>query len=231
MIRRIKLFLFILSMVTWLCPMTYANDIEGTNTYKDYLFVLVHGINTTHRVFMGNGEKGSDVSKIPNDERYPWGDLKGYLENDLGLKGYVYSYTFSWRDGSIKLEGEELAKSNHDNEAAKYGGRLYHNSVGKEINNEATEIKIDAIGCGNSWFEQARSDFKVNFLKKNGRDPNEDEIPKKYILIAHSLGGLACRSYISSIDYRDDVAEIITIDSQHLGSDGAQALKIINENA
>ncbi len=58
------------------------------------------------------------------------------------------------------------------------------------------------------------------------KDPNkvpESVIPQKYILIAHSMGGLVARTYLSSDYYNNDVAAIITIDSQHLGSDGAQA--------
>ena len=96
----------------------FADPPAETNTSPNYIVLLVHGINTTHRVFMGHGENRSDVSRIPDDEKYPYGDLKGYLENTLGLKGYVYAYTFSERDGRISLAAEELGDPNHDNKAA-----------------------------------------------------------------------------------------------------------------
>ncbi|MBU0630650.1 MAG: hypothetical protein KKC80_07035, partial [Candidatus Margulisbacteria bacterium] len=45
-----------------------------------------------------------------------------------------------------------------------------------------------------SWLEQAKEDFKIWF-KKDGpgkaedREPLVSEIPSKYIVIAHSMGG------------------------------------------
>ena len=211
---------------------------QETNASPNYLVLLVHGINTTHRVFMGQGEEGSDVSRVPDNERYPFGDLKGYLDNTLGLKGYVYAYTFSERDGRIDLMADELGNLAHDNRAATIGGTLHLDSVGKEIGKEATGIMNIVDGTktsqGNSWLEQAREDFISDFTKREKRPPTEAEIPKKYIIIAHSLGGLAARSYLASENYTGDgintgVVALITIASQHNGSDSALALKRMDE--
>ncbi|MBI5699244.1 hypothetical protein HZC35_02900 [Candidatus Saganbacteria bacterium] len=207
-----------------------------TNPSPGYLIVLVHGINTTHRVFIGNGEKGSDITGIPKEERYSFGDLKGYLENTLGLKGYVYAYTFSERDGKIPLEGKELGDPNWNNMASTIGGTLHLGSVGRSIDNKAT-----GITKGNSWLKQAREDFidwfkdkKRNPNNPTGRPPIEAEIPSKYIIIAHSLGGLAARSFLSSEYYEGDgenngVIALISITSQNNGSESALALKKISE--
>ena len=95
-----------------------------TKTSPNYLVILVHGVNTTRAVFMGQGENGSNVSELSPDEKdYKFGDLKGYLEKSaseggLGLKGYVYAYTFSERDGHIDLMAKELGDPNWDNKAA-----------------------------------------------------------------------------------------------------------------
>lgn len=42
---------------------------------------------------------------------------------------------------------------------------------------------------------------------------------EKVVLIGHSMGGLAARSYVQSARYADDIMEIITIDTPHLGSE------------
>jgi len=75
--------------------MAFAAKIES-NSSPNYLIILVHGSNQTSRFFCGKdvggqkGEEGSDLNEEPNTD-VDFGDLKGYLENDLGLKGYVYS--------------------------------------------------------------------------------------------------------------------------------------------
>jgi len=239
-IRCFKLiFLFIFLISTGLSSVC-AEQIE-TKSSPNYLIILVHGINSTHRIFMGKGENGSDVSKIPEDERYPYGDLKGYLENNLGLKGYVYAYTFSERDGRIELMANELGNPNWDNKAATIGGTLNHAIMGKPINKEATGITdiVNGVrtGQGNSWFEQAREDF-IQWFKTKGpgkdrviKDPLPQEIPQKYILISHSLGGLTSRAFLSSDYYQGspEVSALITISSQNNGSDSSQVLKKLSE--
>ncbi|OGC13706.1 hypothetical protein A3D23_03210 [candidate division WOR-1 bacterium RIFCSPHIGHO2_02_FULL_53_26] len=220
-----------------------------TKTSPNYLIILLHGINTPGFVFKGHGENGSDINNIP-DNMKGFGDLLGYLRKNLGLDGYVYYYTFSQRDGHISNLARELGDRNHNNTA--YQGsimnhkgladqpdiypsdRTYaHLGYPAQINDLVNNIHT---GKGNCWLEQARQDYikwfqsdtnKINNPTK--RPPTDAEIPQKYILIAHSMGGLVARTYLSSDYYNNDVAAIITIDSQHLGSDGAQALKKISE--
>ena len=206
-------------------------------TSPNYLIILVHGINSTRAAYMGKGENGSDISELSEDEKVKdstSSDLKGYLENVLGLKGYVYAYTFSERDGHIELMAHELGDPNWDNNAIRMGGTLHHHPNGKDIEAKYTKI-TDTIngektGRGNSWFKQAREDFKRWYAKEVLKTDDitvvpESVIPNKYILVSHSLGGLACRTYLSSDYYQRDVEELITIATQHKGSDGAQALK------
>lgn len=193
----------------------------------NYLIILVHGINTTKAVFVGDSENGGE--RDVNDEKYSFGDLKGYLENQLGLKGYVYSYTFSERDGRIDLQGKELGKMDYFNEASTKGGRLkYIHADHKQLPPSVTGIK-----SGNSWLEQAREDFMKwradNYYNGDITRVSTSEIPSKYIIIAHSMGGLAAREYIFSNYYNDDVAALITIDTPHMGSNAAWMLKQIND--
>jgi hypothetical protein len=182
---------------------------EEIRPYPNYLIILVHGLNSTRGMWVGHGENGSEID--PNDEQGDFGDLKGYLENVLGLKGYVYAYTFSERDGSIALQGRELGKRDEHNKASDQGGWLHHlHGDHKNVDPRTTHIKD-----GNCWLEQARLDFKQWFhdfgpgsKETPKRFPTEEEIPDKYIIIAHSMGGLAAREYIFSDYYQDDVARL-----------------------
>ena len=175
-----------------------ASMIEGTSVYKDYVFILVHGLNGERGIFEGQKQ---------------FGNLRSYLENDLGLTGRVYYYNFSNNRGDNFALAKEL------------GDRTYHNPI-PEMN-------------GNSWLTQARIDFKKEYARTHapwgdaGRWEQvlDSVVPTRYIIITHSMGSFAARAYIYSDQlyeksfYNNDVAAIITIDSQHLGSDGAQALK------
>jgi hypothetical protein len=221
-----------------------ATKIE-TKTSPNYLIVLVHGVNTPGWIWRGGkgvegdkGQYGSDVRNIPDSMR-GFGDLLGYLQNDLGLDGYVYYYTFSQRDGRIETLAKELGDRNYTASPAFRESVMNHKELKDqpdiyENTNKELFKKLgypDQIKQGNCWLEQAKQDF-INWFKTEGPGKNREikaplpsEIPQKYILIAHSMGGLVARQYLSSDYYNNDVAAIITIDSQHLGSDGAEALK------
>ena len=234
---KIKRFVFIifaiLAFALIMCSSSFA--VVETKSSPNYLVILVHGINATRAVFMGQGENGSNIAELSSNEKdYKYGDLKGYLENELGLKGYVYAYTFSERDGHIDLMANELGNPNWDNKAATIGGTMRLGTVAKEVEAQYTKIEKADSGRGNSWLKQAREDFKSWYAaqqrpKIDPKDVPESVIPKKYIIIAHSLGGVAVRSYLASNFYNNDVAALITLDSQHLGSDAALALKRLEE--
>ncbi|MCX5727129.1 MAG: hypothetical protein NT030_08225, partial [Candidatus Saganbacteria bacterium] len=65
------------------------------------MFVLVHGINGGAYHF--NGEDKTD----------PGLRLKQHLEEDLGLKGYVYAYSFDEKCGSSFKSVREFADRNY----------------------------------------------------------------------------------------------------------------------
>ncbi|MFC1517942.1 Ig-like domain repeat protein [Candidatus Margulisiibacteriota bacterium] len=128
-------------------------------------------------------------------------DLKRYLEKDLNLKGYVYAYDFDDPYGAPEAEGRELGMSGYQGQKR--------------------------------WLDKARDDFVAWFRSASGygREPMDEEIPKKYILITHSMGGLAARSYIFSdtlaqipslkLDqgyYKNDVKKTVFITVPHTGS-------------
>lgn len=56
------------------------------------------------------------------------------------------------------------------------------------------------------------------------RDQDSD---KKVTLIAHSMGGLVSRAYIESNDYQDDVDQLVTLGTPHVGVNLAFLLKLV----
>jgi len=70
-----------------------------------------------------------------------------------------------------------------------------------------------------SYLELAQKDWELWYKIRNlSKDVNENEKPKKYILVAHSMGGLTTRDYITGGFYNGDVDKLITLDSPHEGS-------------
>jgi len=110
-----------------------------------------------------------------------YGNLEKYLKQNLNLDGYVYGYNFLDSKGSNYDHAKELAD----------------------------------LSIANNWFEKAREGFKSWYAKEVLKKPNavdlvpENVIPHKYILIAHSEGGLAARAYVTSDYYNNDVAALI----------------------
>lgn len=127
-----------------------------------------------------------------------YGNLEKYLKQDLGLDGYVYGYDFLNSKGSNIDHAKELADPSYPD----------------------------------NWFVRARNEF-IDWYASNQKPPidpkdvPESVIPDKYILIAHSEGGLAARAYLTSDFYNNDVEKLITVDTPHLGSDAVIYKKLL----
>ena len=175
----IRNLIIVLVIGLWLCSMTYANNIEGTNTYKDYLFVLVHGLNSERGIFEGQKQ---------------YGNLRSYLENELGLKGRVYCYNFSNNRGDNFALAKEI------------GDRSYHNP----------NPEMD----GKSWLEKARIDFE----KDNPGKPIPSQyilITHSMGNYAARAYIYSDQLYKEGGFYKDDVAKVVFITPPLLGSDAA----------
>jgi len=106
-------FVVILINMVFYSP-TDASYIEGTSTYIDYIYILVHGV---------NGKSGMWDGSI-NDPKYHeiYGNIKEYLEKDIssggmGLKGRVFCYTFSNTVGSNLVDAREFGDNTYNNVA------------------------------------------------------------------------------------------------------------------
>ncbi|MFC1496787.1 esterase/lipase family protein, partial [Candidatus Margulisiibacteriota bacterium] len=168
----------------------YGANTKGTKTYKDYLIILIHGMNGGAHHFNGTDHRDKDMR------------LLQYLENNLGLKGYVYTYSFTEKNGSSLWNVREL------------GDRNYKPS---------SDFKC--------WLDRAKQDYKKWYAKERLGKPNridlvpESVVPSKYIFITHSMGNMAARLYIYSKQvlnknlYQDDVAKVVFIAPPFTGSD------------
>jgi len=181
------------------------NDIDYA---KNHLIVLVHGIGDDHSCF---------------------DNVKKYLL-DNGLEGYVYAYEFFDPFLNIEKDGWEFGDRSYNNPEA-----VSKPSDNKTLRDDWEITKRENNGKGGSgkcWLEQAREDFRIWFKKygpgkEEDRYPAENEIPSKYLLIAHSEGGLGARSYLTANYYNNDVIKLITIDTPHLGTDAVIYKKLL----
>ncbi|MFH1386445.1 MAG: FlgD immunoglobulin-like domain containing protein [bacterium] len=199
------------------CGAIDNNDIAYA---KNHLIILVHGIGDDHKCF---------------DKVYD------YLTKEAGLNGYVYRYEFSNQFLNIEKEGWEFGDRTYNNPEAvsKKNDDIGDNGNQRKPWEITKRLDNGQNGTGNSWLEQAKEDFKIWFhdygpgsLSKPKRFPidstgPDNEIPKKFIVLGHSMGGLAVMSYMYGKDqrgnryYQDDIEKFITIDTPHTGAGGA----------
>lgn len=155
----VKCLIFSVAMLNFLMATTAfcKENPDIMKSHPNYLVILVHGMTSDHHCFDGT--------------------LRDYLNINLGLSGYVYSYDYSDNRQSNTKNASELG----DPTNSRY------------------------------WIGRAKNDFIAQFP---GRP-----IPNKIILIAHSMGGISSRVYLTSDYYRNDVKKLVTLDSPHTGGD------------
>ena len=147
-----------------------------------------------------------------NDRITKWLSKKVFEEPDIGdERNAVNSYIYNWRSFS------NPANSSHNN-AYELGDRTW-NKDGKfggrrALVEEAQEVKA-------VWYDA------VNDSTHTGQDAlqiirqNSDlyrQLASRYILVAHSMGGVVSREYVQGNFYNGDVDKIITLDSPHEGT-------------
>ncbi|MFC1540438.1 hypothetical protein ACFL4J_00185 [Candidatus Margulisiibacteriota bacterium] len=174
----------------------------------NYLVILIHGIgNNSKSTFGWKDEQG-------NYHDGKFGNLFKYLEVDLGLEGYIYAFDLENAYGSSVIAAQQIGGNNGW-------------SVEKDENNNIIKR------YNTCWFETARNKYKKWYFNKYksiyGITSEADvPIPQKYVLICHSMGGLAARYYITSDFYNNDVIKLVTLDTPHLGADGITWYRMFN---
>lgn len=121
-----------------------------------------------------------------------------------------------------------------------YSWRAFVNPANSSVNNarELGDRKWDGCGHRRSLVEESqevravfdnastgRKDFGQVALDSIRRHPDlYRQIPSRYILVGHSMGGIASREWIQNSDYYyGDVDKVITLDSPHEGTGALNA--------
>lgn len=223
-------------------------------SYKRYMFVLVHGIGANtmkphdYKADPENSEhedfpRKSSIWDQSKDDLFSenwFGDIAGSLQS-RGFLGHVVWYDFyePWKspilgDGRYGTSlsqylGDRTIDNNPMGEKHIMDGGSKQDYFGSTaqtywLNELFPDLFLDSIGVKyiynekGPFLELAKKDWESwNIIQEKAGLKNE-ETPKKYILMAHSMGGLTTRDYITSDFYKGDVDKLITLDSPHEGS-------------
>ena len=82
---------------------------------------------------------------------------------------------------------------------------------------DGNEKKVLYKGHTGAFLDLAKKDWGL-WNELRNKNSSDELVPKKYILIGHSMGGLTTRDYIMGPFYKGDVDKLVTLDSPHEGS-------------
>ena len=159
-----------------------------------------------------------------------YGGLFEFLTDTLGVDSANVRYYEMSRpcegffnepnDPSMPTTSKELGDRNYDNPAAVRWPREKAPGIRLRFGLE----KDPVTGKGMSWMQQAMVDWGRTWRTRHPGHPASEAIPdsaipKKYILIGHSMGGLTIRSYLASSFYQNDVERVVTAASPASGTE------------
>ncbi len=163
-----------------------------------------------------------------------------------GTFNLTYAQAFSDASEAPNLEVGNLADRNYAIARECDGQRLVYSLKGGKIVKDT--VQVSGVQTLHSFFEQAVIRwFEGESLKEAANDPTADRdvklwikhfrdsagkaptlvdlrlqrkdfVPSRFIIIAHSMGGLTTREYVQSSQYAGDVDKVITLDTPHEGS-------------
>ena len=134
------------------------------------------------------------------------------------------SYLYSWRSFT------NPANSSYNN-AYELGNRTW-NKEGKfgqrrAMMEEAQEVKaflkVSKNGTDSLYVGQAALDT----IRQNS--DLYRQLASRYILIGHSMGGVASREYVQGMGYNFDVDKVVTLDSPHEGTGALNLLLYLKD--
>ena len=146
----------------------------------------------------------------------------------LGPKIFEEDYPTNQRESRIyQYRSFSNPANSSDSNAVELGNRTWYLpgtpfSKRRAMIEEAQEVKAVAVDdTGKVYYGQEA----LQMMRQN---PDlYRQLPSRYILIGHSMGGVVSREYVQSGYYNDDVDKIITLGSPH---EGTGAFAVPNPN-
>ena len=219
--RKFLIFLFAMMISVWAIP-------KPMESIENYNVMIIHGAygkekgfldekDTNEAYYAGTSlENGATLGAYDNDgritnwmskkvfEELGWADKKDYVKN---------SYVYNWRSFSNPANTSLNNAHEMGNRTWSLKGTKFEHR--RALMEEAQEVKA-------SWYDAEKDSLHV------GQDAlliirqNPDlyrQLPSRYILIGHSMGGVVSREYTQNRNYyHGDVDKIITLDSPHEGT-------------
>ncbi|MBO5956398.1 MAG: hypothetical protein J6Q39_02450 [Bacteroidales bacterium] len=214
------IFLIAFTAMSWAVP----KPMESITSYN---VLMVHGAYGSEKGFsacdslkdayeyggmLGNGATLGGYGN--NDRITKWLSKKVFEEPDIGdERNAVNSYIYNWRSFSNPANSSS-------NNAHELGDRTWNKDKTfgqrRALVEEAQEVK--------AWFVVDPNDTSKNLHGQEALDSMRNhpdlfrQLASRYILIAHSMGGVVSREYVQGNFYNGDVDKIITLDSPHEGT-------------
>ena len=195
---------------------------------ENYNVMIVHGAyskgkgfldekDTNEAYYAGTSlENGATLGAYDNSDRITnwvstkvleepgWVDIVGYARN---------SYVYNWRSFSNPANTSlNNAHEMGDRTWSLKGTKFEHRRALMEEAQELKAVITDTLNPSENKYGQVA----LEIIRKN---PDlYRQLPSRYILIGHSMGGVVSREYVQGNFYNGDVDKIITLDSPHEGT-------------
>jgi len=225
-VKRISILLFALVICCWAVP----KPMESIENYNVLLLHGAYGHTDADGVLQGFEENSTlqsayfaseylgkaNIGKYDSKKRLGYFISKEIFEEPDSKQNVHDSYIYHWRSFSeppnssianaIELGDRTWNKANGG--VSKFGGR-------RALVEEAQEVKAAVYDTTEKKFIYGQE--ALDSIRQN---PDlYRQIPSRYILIGHSMGGVVSREWIQNSDYyHNEVDKVITLDSPHEGT-------------
>lgn len=237
MLKKVLFLLMTLEIAAMAIPMESLNE---------YNLVLIHGAGSHWGgLDCENGDIKHEKNGFPKEEQYQ--EAYKYYSLDPNRRiGGKFSEGLIWDDSTSSATGmiAELKPWIQDTlfegdyEALVYLQRPFTNPANSPSNNgneigKRTWIGSNKCSARRSLFEEiqevhAKGQDTLNRYRKDSLDSYR-KIPSRYILVSHSMGGVASREYVQGTNYNYDVDKVVTLDSPHEGTGALNLLLYLKE--
>ena len=237
MLKNILFLLMVMEIVAIAIPMESLNE---------YNLVLIHGAGSHWGgLDCENGDIRHEKNGFPKEEQYQEAYKYYSLDPNTRIGGKLSEGLIS-DDSTSSATGmiAELKPWIQDtvfegvHEWLVYLQRPFTNPANSPFNNgneigKRTWKGNNKCSARRSLFEEiqevhANGQNKLDTLREDDVDSYR-KIPSRYILVSHSMGGVASREYVQGVNYNYDVDKVVTLDSPHEGTGALNLLLYLKE--